>query len=494
MGLQELKMGRWVPILTDKDGGFVLVEKEVLWSLKLAAVNSRDYEKIHWTESLEEIAFIDYNRACSALAMKFDDKSMLSALLHDRLHGLKNLIAVVGCTMKSHKSPGHVVIRPLHCARVHFMKPGMRLVASTLREVLSRYQHILKDSDQLVKQLRHLRFPPSAKIIKFDIKDFFMSGRHSRLVAACTTHAPENFKGEFAELLTVILSNQFVALKCEKQPDAPPIYTEVRRVLSGSGMGLLCSGEVSDVAFLDMVEIPMMLHSREANAKRGILYYGRFKDDAIMLVDSSWDERASLCAELQERVDFFQLVFEVSSFDATMLDVCLMRVAVGSECKFEFKTHTKVTNQWQPLSNTSMHPSHVHLSWPRAMIQRFHTKCTKKSDAMEAEAQFIQRLQERCPTHASRTRQSLSSMTTLRVREKEISAFILPYRYAWTLASIPKILSREFQSWAASSKLLAPLVPRPRLSWKLGGRHLGRIFATYKDEYHEESNEESIWR
>ncbi len=104
-------LGTGFPVLTDKHEGFALVQKEVLWSLKLAAITGPEYERVSWTETLEEIAYGEYQNACRAQAAKFEDMCLYRALLHDKSHGLSNLIARVGCTLNSHKPPGHVKIR-----------------------------------------------------------------------------------------------------------------------------------------------------------------------------------------------------------------------------------------------------------------------------------------------------------------------------------------------------------------------------------------------
>ncbi len=55
----------------------------------------------------------------------------------------------------------------------------------------------------------------------------------------------------------------------------------------------------------------MGLHCLDTRAKRGVLYYGRFTDDAILIMEASLDERLALCNEIKERSDFFALQFEV---------------------------------------------------------------------------------------------------------------------------------------------------------------------------------------
>ncbi len=125
MGLREFKLGKWVPILSDKDGGFALIEKEALWNLKLAVVNGPEYQKTYWHEQAENDIYALYRYACSSLAEKLEDKALYAALIYDRFVLDHGCVAVVCSTLKTHKPPGQVKIRQLHCASNHFMKPGI---------------------------------------------------------------------------------------------------------------------------------------------------------------------------------------------------------------------------------------------------------------------------------------------------------------------------------------------------------------------------------
>jgi len=68
----------------------------------------------------------------------------------------RRLVSRVDATIKTHKDPRQVVPRILHCSVDHPMAPAMRLVSVTLREVLSKYDRVLKDSAHLVRSLRKI--------------------------------------------------------------------------------------------------------------------------------------------------------------------------------------------------------------------------------------------------------------------------------------------------------------------------------------------------
>jgi hypothetical protein len=99
------------PVFTDKDGGFALIEKEVLWCFKLTAANGDEYEKVSWHESFEMEADSQYCDAAKADADKTDDKALLFALGRDHIHLNSGLIAMLGCTLKttSHRAESKYV-------------------------------------------------------------------------------------------------------------------------------------------------------------------------------------------------------------------------------------------------------------------------------------------------------------------------------------------------------------------------------------------------
>ena len=100
-----------------------------------------------------------------------------------------------------------------------------------------------------------------------------MSGRHSELSSHGKLAAEEVIRDVFNDMITFILGSQYVRVEGR---------SGVWKVVSGSGMGLLCSGELSDFVFYVMVEKDFVLCS-EIREKYRIQFYGRFKDDLLIL-------------------------------------------------------------------------------------------------------------------------------------------------------------------------------------------------------------------
>ncbi|CAE7518089.1 unnamed protein product, partial [Symbiodinium microadriaticum] len=145
-----------------------------------------------------------------------------------------------------------------------------------------RARSFKEDSSVVVDKLKSLVIPASAHFIRIDVKDFFMSGRHSEFVESCSRYVEEAWVTAFREVLKFILASQFVA--SEFCPGC------VYKVTSGAGMGLACSGEVCDITFYDTVESKVLsdLTSFDVHC------YMRFKDDILVVLSCDRAQRLAL--------------------------------------------------------------------------------------------------------------------------------------------------------------------------------------------------------
>ena len=104
--------------------------------------------------------------------------------------------------------------------------------------------HLLRDTREFVDDLRRLHWQDGMRMVKIDIKEFYMSGKPGFLSHACSElycDETEDFKQLVARAVDWLCRNQFVlseflpALTC--------------RDTRGSGMGPLHCGELTDAGF-----------------------------------------------------------------------------------------------------------------------------------------------------------------------------------------------------------------------------------------------------
>ena len=125
--------------------------------------------------------------------------------------------------------------------------------------------------------------------------EFFMSGRTVQLGVIKTTAAPlqvngrAGFRRAFRELLCVLLESQFI-VKSKRHLN---INSTIWQVITGSGMGLISSGPISDFAFYCLCEASFLLDPT-MRAQHFIKGYVRFKDDLFLVLGGNGASRTDL--------------------------------------------------------------------------------------------------------------------------------------------------------------------------------------------------------
>ena len=313
---------------------------------------------------------------------------------------------------------------------------------------------MLRDTFDLCKRLERRTFPPNNLIlIKADIKEFFMSGRHSEILESCSKHVCEQHRASFREMAGWILGSQFVSLPF----DSGQLY----HVEHGSGMGLSCSGDLSDCTFWDRAE-KEFIDSTTVRTKHSIWEYYRFYDDILIIADKRGDWK-SFVAELSRRAGVFEVVVEsASDVSAQMLDI---RIFFGERYKRTKKLDTisspKATNISVPLLPTSDHAAPIHRSWPIAMLKRCSDISSDRRGFQEQAALLRARWQKFGVIYSKPDSQATQ-------RQGRISRVILPFSKAWAAAGLPKLLT-SFESRLARE---APDTNGLGIAWALGGVHL----------------------
>ena len=165
--------------------------------------------------------------------------------MSDMMLPKQRFAATMNVTVKTHKEPGAVVVRPIHSYPVNHMAPGMRWLASKLSPCLSRVPHLLKDSSDLMAKLKSFKVPEGTRCLKLDVKDFYLTGSHDYLVTNSASLLEPEEREDFSLLAKSILSNQFV------HAGAANVFLQVQR---GTGMGMIASGHISDAVLYSTLE------------------------------------------------------------------------------------------------------------------------------------------------------------------------------------------------------------------------------------------------
>ena len=254
-------------------------------------------------------------------------------------------------------------------------------------------------------------------------------------------------------------------------------------------MGLSCSGELSDLAFYGLVE-KSHFEEKAARQTQGLLWYGRFKDDILMLFSGDRLARLSTLRAMRARAKFFKIEFERFREDeVTMLDVRLFKGArFRATGKLDFACHRKDTQIWAPLSPTSAHPSHVHLNWPSGMVKRIKGLCSQSSEGRAQARIFLESLDMGCSSEQARPRNRNRNRTT------PFSRLILPYHSVWDRMGTQSIVEEASSRHGVQHESFAAV----GCGWKLMHEHVGQRIQGFNRSLHEDADRDAsvytIWR
>ena len=295
--------------------------------------------------------------------------------------------------IKTHKPAGSVKLRVIHSTVDHPGAAIQYLVCRTLQRTFRKYEFLCRSSEDVLKSLRFVQLPDHVIFFKFDVRDFYMEGTHDTLIDSFKLVCEDEprVKDALADAIRTQLFYQYVG--------ADVIDTDWSyQVVCGSGMGSKMSGDLSDANFLVRVEIPFACND-SVKAEHKILYYGRFRDDILVMMEGGCDAGTRFLSYVNGvRAHAAEAGYELerSSNDTNhiqFLDLEFFRHRSGSR-QLCWRLYRKETAQHVPLSSLSGHPRGIHMAWPLAEIRRCHARCLLRTDGLAACTNFVQRLLE----------------------------------------------------------------------------------------------------
>ena len=473
LALQYLKIGRYMCLQTDKDGGFCLISKDALQheTARILA-NKRQYSEIEVGSDFGRalvVDFVDVARECASLGPFSDTDRLqfLSSILQPaRSSRSSNIISTLKYTVKSHKPPGEVEWRPLHSSVRTPLAGGMRFITFLLRPILLTLPHLLLNSFQVVQRLRTRYISSSARLIKIDIRDFFMEGEHAQFLEACSSAVPIEWKRCLRTLLAFILRTQYVRSPCFRD--------KLFQVKRGAGMGLLCSGDICDITFYKTVEetiLPVL-------ASWNVVDYFRFRDDIFAIVDGPISCVRGFVEALKANSCVWKLKVEsISLHEVVFLDLRIFKGPrwAATRC-LDITLNHKATAQKQVLACHSLHTPSTHLSWPQSLIYRVHKLCNSSQLRQEELERLKNMLTERCGfEHANLVfglRQRHVPRSLRHDTKPIVSRLIIPYHREWEIGAVRACLRKVTDRYSEvfSKALGAPL--KVSIGHTLQNRHL----------------------
>ena len=480
-GIQLLKSSPWKACWTDKTSSYALIDRS-----HIASLHDDVFDKpMYMSEDRDDTRmvnghYISYFKMAKRIEL-FEDSPELGAQLRKTANLPKaRLVSRLSLTVKSHKPQGQVSVRNLHCSGTYSFKGIGLWVQHKLAEKLDCIPFLIKDPSQVGLMLKGIQLDNNVFVLKFDIKEFFVSGPLESLKCDAMrifADDPVSKRRTIADAMDLLLTSQFIRS-----------YETGRvvRVCEGSGMGLPQSGGIADAAFFCKAEKEMLTVANREQA--GILAYLRFKDDGLIFSNNRigvrhwfWNFKAKagyfriICDEI---VRFNPLVTQELQFLQFRMVLC------ANTRKVRTIPHSKSVAV--PLSQLSAHPPSTK-NWPVAHLQ---SMCQLASDKLAAEETKREILTRFLTNGVSPSLyQQMLAVPAWKPRRRTTATvkpttwwLPMPWHPAWTFANFGRVIRAMYSPEChkaiqkAFSFVDSVLVPCTRIAWRNHLPHSGIQF------------------
>ena len=222
--------------------------------------------------------------------------------------------------------------------------PLAKYISVQLMPVCEAIPYRITDTRQLMEQISNMSFPQNVIILSMDITDFYPNTTVPEGEEAMNRHLPPE---------TAAVCTSFSKLIHETLYVQTPIgwYLLPKRY----GIGLVHSGEVCDIVQSHTEQ--RTLQTLESCENIIPLFYGRMKDDVLMILDCTERQLDIVIEHFQTADPNKPVTVEVSRQSVDFLDVTLYKgpqfTLTG---KFDTKLYTKPSSSSLHLPRTSHHP------------------------------------------------------------------------------------------------------------------------------------------
>ena len=473
---------RFTAVPCDKEIGFCLVDLDEFVANQLCILQSSWYQEtsLQWisVQAWTNCIVPGYLRICRDVCAN-DSRISMSMLTSSLYFGRERIASCLMHTVKTHKPPGGVVFRPVHASSNHPFTGLMCWINLVTETALLKHKHILRSCDDFIKGLREFKKPDGDTVwVHFDLKDFFMQGDVAFLVRHCSLMVAPAIRPAFRAALKFVLTNQFVRSRL--------IPGRLWKVMSGTGIGLKCSSNVADLAFLHAVELQGLgLAIRRVQQRLGVLHYVRYRDNLLFCWRPNFVVIKQTLKKLEEAHPYTGSVEEASNIGVAFLDLQFFYDV--STNAMAFSPLLKDSALASILNFHSAHPQSVHGSWLKAYMYRLRNRSSSVEWFLAYKQEVLNRLAK---FGVDRTVLSVLDRETTftypinrlqprpRQKKDDILRVVLPYHPLWAKAFGPacRSLSQELKNIDAPGLSTLSGIA---VSWKLQGQSMAQMICKY---------------
>lgn len=281
---------------------------------------------------------------------------------------------------KLHKEP--VKGRPIVASCGWCTTPLSQWCANTLAPIVAQLPTVLKDTADLLRRLKDVRFSADAEVLltTADVESLYTSIPVEDALEALgrTLRAQRIDDKEAARIklaVRFVLENNYLTFdgKCYKQ-------------IKGLAMGTPLAPPLANIFMAD-------LEKKTFASRQGLrpVIYGRFLDDIFYAQVLKKIQFEVLRKALGNMHPSIMLTFKSSPVEMDILDL----VVYKSGERLLHRVHQKALNKYLYISPRSCHPPHVMRGFVRTEIIRYARNCSERLDFLRICRAFSSRLRER---------------------------------------------------------------------------------------------------
>ena len=184
--LRRMRDGGWTLLPNDKEPGFCFIRHSETRDIAISSLVPGSYEESHFLDMWLPGMMKTYGVSAKGIG-ELHGKRTQSAVLSSQWSEGATAICQIRLLCKTTKSPGEVTFRCVHSGVSNMWTGLSAWLAHHLRvKIEMKLPHLLRDTKEFVDDLRHLHWQDGMRMIKIDIKEFYMSGNPCFLSHACS--------------------------------------------------------------------------------------------------------------------------------------------------------------------------------------------------------------------------------------------------------------------------------------------------------------------
>lgn len=472
-----LANSRWSVQFSDKDHILVLIPRSDVHEMVASQVESSPcyraadpgLAKAHHIALTQLVP-----RVAREIELYFGPPNISRAIASTAHVDIDYFVRKLGFTVKTHKLPNEVGLRLLHTGpKIFMLGPLGQWFKNWCQSKLQKLgaYHLVPNSAAVTSALRGRVYSHGVVGAKLDIDEYFLTGTPKELIdivlQSCDT--PEE-KTLIPKVMELLLSNQFVASRNGQS---------ISQVTRGAGMGLNFAGELADLTLCLLAERSPTRSLRNPC----LLYYARFKDDAIALFKdwpSIW--KPWLGRYVKNCLPYKVRVEKISREWLPFLDISVHFAFDGSCSRVLTAPFRKPSANKIPLASDSGHTPSIHLAWPKNEFARIRSQCISEQHFLVHRQRLISEFAENGESATFLEHISSDRVRTRKLHDEVPIWFVTkfhPILYAPLARAIKKVSPNILLLKAAFESREAP---RIRLSFRSHAEGVAKLLRSVTSE------------